>query len=94
MRDESGYYRIPPFFSLAPEMTAQTSLQTASFGTWPSPIGAAMVAAGATQPAISFMKPSDLSCFLIKADHRQVDVKRDCIGLIHPCQRQPGIATR
>ncbi|QBI04578.1 S9 family peptidase [Pseudoduganella albidiflava] len=29
-------------------MTALTSLQTASFGTWPSPISAAMVAAGAT----------------------------------------------
>ncbi|QBE63975.1 S9 family peptidase [Pseudoduganella lutea] len=29
-------------------MTAQTSLQTASHGTWPSPVSASMVAAGAT----------------------------------------------
>ncbi|GGX74568.1 peptidase [Pseudoduganella dura] len=47
-RDERGYYRIPPFFSPALEMTNPTPLQTAPSGTWPSPIGAAMVAAGAT----------------------------------------------
>ena len=41
-------------------MTAHTSLQTASFGTWPSPIDAAMVAAGATPLSSIAVQGSDI----------------------------------